>query len=590
MRFTLVFILLVSSVFAAAFSSGNDLQPIERIQTSVAQSQAALQATPDAKVPATQTREVNTNPVITSNADWTPIEREFDGVTMVLVPAGCFDMGSTQYNNEQPVHEQCFDQPFWIDKYEVTQAQFRRLGGTQANPSGFSGDEFPVERITWFEARDFCELRDSRLPTEAEWEYAARGPDNLIYPWGNEWDGTLVNHCDMDCAVENLGYMGTNDTDGYGFTAPVGSYPAGVSWVGALDMSGNVWEWTSSLYEAYPYDAEDGHEADTGSRTDVRRVLRSGAWGNYDTGLLRAPFRSWYGPGYWYYDNGFRCARSYGGELGTVVMIESTDEISSMLPDEVTPVTRNADWTPVERDFDGVTMVLVPAGCFNMGLDGSGGGQCFDEPFWIGKYEVTNAEYARFVEVGGYDNSEFWTEAGWAWRQANNFSGPRDFGENFNGPQQPRVGVSWYEAIAYANWRGLRLPTEAEWEYAACGLDALAYPWGDTFIEDNAVYPSNANGRTADVGRRPGGISWVGALDMSGNVWEWTSSLNYDYPYDAADGREDTGILVNRVLHGGSWAGYGTGPFRCDYRFAYNPRYRYFNLGFRISRSYDSDS
>lgn len=587
MRFTVVFILLVASIFAAAFHSGNDLQPIEQAQTAVAQSQAALQATPDAQVLATQTREVNPNPVITSNADWTPIEREFDGVTMVLVPAGCFDMGSTQYNNEQPVHEQCFDQPFWIDKYEVAQAQFRRLGGIQANPSGFSGDELPVERITWFEARDFCELRDSRLPTEAEWEYAARGPDNLVYPWGNEWDGTLANHCDMECAVENLGYMGTNDTDGYGFTAPVGSYPAGVSWVGALDMSGNVWEWTSSLYEAYPYDAEDGREADTGSRTNIRRVLRSGAWGNYDTGLLRAPFRSWYGPGYWGFEYGFRCARSYGGELGTAVMFESTDEISSMVPDEITPVTHNADWTPVERDFDGVIMVLVPAGCFNMGLDGSGGRQCFDEPFWIGKYEVTNAEYARFVEVGGYDNSEFWTEAGWAWRQANRFSGPRDFGENFNGPQQPRVGVSWYEAIAYANWRGLRLPTEAEWEYAACGLDALAYPWGDTFIEDNVVYPGTANERTADVGSRPGGISWVGALDMSGNVWEWTSSLNYAYPYDAADGREDMGILVNRVLHGGSWAGYGTGTFRCDYRFGYNPRYRYHHFGFRVSRAYD---
>lgn len=228
---------------------------------------------------------------------------------MVLVPAGCFMMGSTQQQvNEQisaginrewaerqlPQHEQCFDEPFWIDKYEVTQAQFRRLGGTQANPPGFSGDDRPVERITWFEARDFCELRDSRLPTEAEWEYAARGPDNLVYPWGNTW---------------NASNTVWNRSSSQG-TANVGSIPAGVSWVGALDMSGNVWEWTSSLFESYPYDATDGREADTGSRTDVLRVMRGGSWVSFNTGTLRAPFRYWVVPISWGYGIGLRCARS----------------------------------------------------------------------------------------------------------------------------------------------------------------------------------------------------------------------------------------------------------------------------------------
>ncbi|MBN8618820.1 MAG: SUMF1/EgtB/PvdO family nonheme iron enzyme [Anaerolineae bacterium] len=230
-----------------------------------------------------------------TNPDWTPIERDFNEVTMVLVPAGCFMMGSINSEDEQPVHEQCFDQPFWIDKYEVTQAQFRRLGGTQANAPGFSGDDRPVERITWFEARDFCELRDSRLPTEAEWEYAARGPDNLVYPWGNTWNASN--------AVWNRG-----SSQG---TANVGSIPAGVSWIGALDMSGNVWEWTSSLYESYPYDAEDGREADTDTRTDVRRVLRGGTWFSFFTDDLRAPIRFRGNPDYGDLNGGFRCARSY---------------------------------------------------------------------------------------------------------------------------------------------------------------------------------------------------------------------------------------------------------------------------------------
>jgi formylglycine-generating enzyme required for sulfatase activity len=231
---------------------------------------------------------------VTRNADWTPVERDFDGVTMVLVPAGCFMMGSASGNSdEQPVHEQCFDEPFWIDKTEVTQAQFARLGGQKRNPNWFTGDNRPVERITWFEARDFCALRGVRLPTEVEWEYATRGPDALVYPWGHEW---------------NANYAVSNRSISQG-TANVGSIPAGASWVGALDMSGNVWEWTSSLHEPYPYDASDGREGDTGNRSDVRRVLRGGSF--YGSGTnLRGAIRLGRYP-YLEDDNfGFRCARS----------------------------------------------------------------------------------------------------------------------------------------------------------------------------------------------------------------------------------------------------------------------------------------
>lgn len=231
-----------------------------------------------------------------TNAEWTPIERDFDSVVMVLVPAGCFEMGAATYSYEQPIHEQCFDHPFWIDKYEVTQAQFRRLGGKQATASSFSGDARPVERITWFEARDFCALRDARLPTEAEWEYAARGPDSLIYPWGNTWN------------ANNAVWYSSSAQE----TADVGSIPAGISWVGALDMSGNVWEWTNSLYESYPYDANDGRERDTGDSIEVRRVFRGGAWYYDNSDGLRAPNRNWNAP----FDRddlygGVRCARSY---------------------------------------------------------------------------------------------------------------------------------------------------------------------------------------------------------------------------------------------------------------------------------------
>nr|MCU0499970.1 SUMF1/EgtB/PvdO family nonheme iron enzyme [Anaerolineae bacterium] len=117
-----------------------------------------------------------------TNADWPPFIHQFeDRVPMVLVPPGCFSMGSTDFSDAIPVHEQCFDQTFWIDQTEVTQGQFARLGGVQADPSDYSGENRPVEDITWFEARDFCELRGARLPTEREWEYAARGVESWIY-------------------------------------------------------------------------------------------------------------------------------------------------------------------------------------------------------------------------------------------------------------------------------------------------------------------------------------------------------------------------------------------------------------------------
>ncbi len=246
---------------------------------------------------------------VSANDAWTPYERDFDGVTMVLVPAGSFQMGndpegrywtgSTLINGVPDGGFQEFTQPFWIDKYEVTQAQFRALGGTKARANGFSGDNRPVENITWFEASDFCALRGARLPTEAEWEYAARGPDSLVYPWGNAWN--------PDYAVwsGNSGAQTAEVVDANG--SPL--RPDGASWVGALDMSGNVWEWTSTIYRPYPYDAFDGREnlADSGSK----RVLRGGSW-NWIAADTRAAARDDYAGDFtssdWY---GFRCARDF---------------------------------------------------------------------------------------------------------------------------------------------------------------------------------------------------------------------------------------------------------------------------------------
>ncbi len=256
-------------------------------------SSACSQVEPPQNVPTVESALVGLT-FTGGNADWTPVMREFDGVPMVLVPAGCFMMGENpQSTDEQPMNEVCFDAPFWIDQYEVTQAQFEQFGGVKSNPNQFEGANRPIEQMTWFEADRYCrDRRGGRLPTEAEWEYAARGVDAWEYPWGGGWD---ANKAVWDRAM----------SEG---TADVGSLPAGASWVGAFDLSGNVWEWTHSLNLPYPFHADDGREADTASRFDVFRIIRGGAWFNGYTGFPRGGNRAWRDPGFIANSIGVRCA------------------------------------------------------------------------------------------------------------------------------------------------------------------------------------------------------------------------------------------------------------------------------------------
>lgn len=265
----------------------------------------ALSATPTPPLTLTPVSTVTPEPTqalealafagVSANADWTPVEREFDGVMMVLVPAGCFMMGSENGDaNERPVAEVCIEEPFWLDKFEVTQGQFESNRGVKANEGAFDGNNRPVERITWFEANTYCqERRNSRLPTEAEWEFAARGPDGLIYPWGNDFEASYVIHT----ANSN------NRTSDVG----VDIRAEGKSWVDAYDMSGNVWEWMSSRVMVYPYNAADGREDLSASG---ERVTRGGSWFNPPY-LLRTTYRISNPPDFWSYRFGFRCARDF---------------------------------------------------------------------------------------------------------------------------------------------------------------------------------------------------------------------------------------------------------------------------------------
>jgi len=238
---------------------------------------------------------------------------EKDGATLVYVPAGEFAMGSDSGNaDELPVHTVYLD-AFWIDQTEVTNKQYAACvsdGGCQQPtakssssmssdaahnyPSYYGNpefDEFPAVYMSWRKAKVYCLWAGRQLPTEAQWEKAARGTDGRIYPWGNE--------------APNINLLNYNFN--FGNTSKVGSYELGKSIYGAYDMAGNVREWVSSLNDPYPYNASDGRE-DMVSNTWDSRARRGGSWAEDDK--VRSTDRDGDLPFYFRSQDGFRCALS----------------------------------------------------------------------------------------------------------------------------------------------------------------------------------------------------------------------------------------------------------------------------------------
>jgi formylglycine-generating enzyme required for sulfatase activity len=256
------------------------------------------------------------------------------------------------------------------------------------------------------------------------------------------------------------------------------------------------------------------------------------------------------------------------------------------------------------RDLAPEGMVYVPAGPFLMGsADDDPDARDNEKPqhevelpgYYIGRYPVTNEEYAEFIAAGGYETRDYWTEAGWARKERDGWTEPRYWDdENRNQPRQPVVGVSWYEAVAYCRWRGLRLPTEAEWEKAA-GWDPQAgqkrkYPWGNEWEEERGNWGGKV-GRATPIGEWPEDESAYGVREQAGNVDEWCSTrwTGFEYPYNAEDGREDLsgGDNVRRVIRGAGWWGDADDArrwARCAYRYRFNPRSRDLR-GLRVSAS-----
>jgi len=336
------------------------------------------------------------------------------GIPMLLVPSGSFEMGSDVdkalaeckklyiggdckrdwFENEDPVHIVVLDN-YYIDQYEVTNAEFAGFLNDQGNQmesgttwldyedddvlilklgedwrpkSGF--DNHPVIEVTWFGARAYCQWRDARLPTEAEWEKAARGGlQGKLYSWGNDFEDERGNFCDSNCPSEEA-FLEYDDS--FAYTAPVGSYES--NGYGLYDMAGNVWEWVADWYAAdyYQNSPEDYPQGPTQGKY---RVLRGGSWLS-SFWYLQSAYRGWFDPSDTRDRIGFRCARS------------ASQEQSSIPPQTPTPIHINTPtqvkarelnlkhldgfalfyntnaWREIEGDFGKVVLVsLEISGC-----------------------------------------------------------------------------------------------------------------------------------------------------------------------------------------------------------------------------------
>jgi len=311
-----------------------------------------------------------------------------------------------------------------------------------------------------------------------------------------------------------------------------------------------------------------------------------------------------------------------------------------------TPVLPTATFTPIPptpptptlgtssiyvNSVDGATYVYVPAGEFIMGSSDEQVNKAYDlcetyygdcnlhvlkdsqpqqsvylDSYWIMQTEVTNAQYRKFMDAGGYTIETYWSPEGWAWRTKNNVTEPEGYWTlpNFSGAEQPIMDVSWYEAEAYANWLSetsgidFGLPTEAQWEKAARGTDGRSFPWGNQWDGSRANHcdkncpdewgdkeSDDGTPQTAPAGSYSTGASPYGALDMVGNVWEWTADW-YSYGYDEASPNNPTGPENGdtRVVRGGSWRSDPAQASATIRGRSWTPDNTLYTIGFRLVR------
>ena len=256
----------------------------------------------------------------------------------------------------------------------------------------------------------------------------------------------------------------------------------------------------------------------------------------------------------------------------------------------------------VKNGVPDISWIEIPPGTFTMGKgDEEHPCDIIQQPYLISRYPVTVAQYQAFVDAKGYHEERFWTLDGWKWRQSHDRTGPANDAAVFLTANHPRVGVTWYEALAFCRWlseslkRHVTLPSDAEWQRAARHNDGRRWPWGNERgdIRQRCNIGRTGIGHTTAVGMFPDGHAQCGAADMAGNVWDWTRSLwrmspqgCSSYPCRPDNGPEDLDAASNvvRMMRGNSFATEARVP-PWEYRVGNSPERWSWNIGFRLVAS-----
>ncbi len=460
---------------------------------------------------------------------------------IIWIEPGTFIMGSPEdelgRQSNETQHQVTLSKGYWLGKYEVTQAQYEAVMGTNPSSEELIGADMPVNEVEWDDAKEFCqkltemvkatgklpEGYEYALPTEAQWEYACRAGTTTAFNNGTNISSEEQLWWGQPCPnLDEVGWYG-GDSD-YALH-PVGQKKPN-AW-GLYDMHGNVFEWCSDWYGDYPTSAvTDPVGADTGSD----RVYRGGAWGD-TAGYCRSANRRYDIPSNSYYlSRGFRVA------LAPVPVVSK---------DMTIPLSGGVD----------LDMIWIEPGTFIMGSPKDELGRNSNETqhevtltqgYWLGKYEVTQAQYEA---VTGSNPSEF------------------------IGADLPVEDVSWYEARAFCvklteiekaagrlpEGYEYTLPTEAQWEYACRAGTTTALNSGKNLLDKNECpemdevgwYKYNSGDKTHSVGQKLPN-AW-GLYNMHGSVEEWCQDWAKDYP--AGDATDPTGPETGtyRIVRGGGW-------------------------------------
>ena len=462
------------------------------------------------------------------------------------IKPGTFMMGSPKNElgreNKETQHQVTLTKGYWLGKYEVTQAQYKAVTGT--NPSWDKGADLPVEQVTWNDAMKFCskltdiereagrlpEGYEYTLPTEAQWEYACRAGTTTALNSGKNLSDEY--QCPEMDEVGWYWYNGGKESYNNNLICThSGGQKKPNAW-GLYDMHGNVGEWCLDWYEDYPTTAVVDP---TGPDTGTDRAVRWGSWWNA-AWACRSAYRGNDKPNAVYASLGFRVA------LAPVV-----------IPD-------GGDMTIPISDDVSLDMIWIEPGTFMMGSPKNELGRENNETqhqvtltkgYWLGKYEVTQKQYQAIMGT----NPSKWKGADLpveqvTWRNATNFCAKLTEIERAAG----RLPAG-YEYT---------LPTEAQWEYACRAGTTTALNSGKDLsdwhecpeMDEVAWYHYNSNKTTHPVGQKKPN-AW-GLYDMHGNVWEWCLDWEGNYPSSAVTDPVGPSTGTSRVFRGGSWDYYAT--------------------------------